>query len=289
MVYDVSRDRTVLFTADVPSAPVWEWDGSQWTSIQPEGDQLPATSIDSYGLVYDRARQAVLLFGQFSEQTGPENPPSSIWQWRPDLPRWVPVESNGRYGEDFIEVAYDESRGASVWYQSTDRDQHGTAQPVSRTFELLNTAWTLLPGDQPPARRLPSIAFDATRSSLVLFGGSGPLGASPYNADTWTLESGGWAQFATASAPVARELANMTSAGCRGTVLFSGIESTDNLLVDTWIWADGQWSEARVPHRPLPRLRAGIAYDEKRDQVLVFGGHNQPVNLDDFWTLAPTR
>jgi hypothetical protein len=55
---------------------------------------------------------------------------------------------------------------------------------------------------------------------------------------------------------------------------------------ETWIWQGGKWTELTLPNSPAPRVFAGMAYDEKRGQVVLFGGQSVANGgaLQDTWT-----
>jgi hypothetical protein len=55
---------------------------------------------------------------------------------------------------------------------------------------------------------------------------------------------------------------------------------------ETWIWKGGKWTELTLSNSPEPRVFAGMAYDEARGQVVLFGGQSvaDGGQLQDTWT-----
>lgn len=55
---------------------------------------------------------------------------------------------------------------------------------------------------------------------------------------------------------------------------------------ETWIWQRGKWTALTLSTSPEPRVFAGMAYDEARGQVVLFGGQSVATGgqLQDTWT-----
>ena len=56
---------------------------------------------------------------------------------------------------------------------------------------------------------------------------------------------------------------------------------------ETWIWKGAKWTELTSANGPRPRVFAGMAYDEARGQVVLFGGlpvEGDGSHLMDTWT-----
>jgi hypothetical protein len=74
------------------------------------------------------------------------------------------------------------------------------------------------------------------------------------------------------------------------TVLFGTASQTPadpaSAKAETWIRAGGKWTQLALPSSPAPRVFAGMAFDEKRGQVVLFGGQSVTNGgmLQDTWT-----
>jgi len=135
----------------------------------------------------------------------------------------------------------------------------------------------------PDARCCPSMVFDWTHYSTVLFGGNDVSGNL---ADTWKLGEGGWFQLTPATSPPARSAAGMAFDAATGTVvLFGGSNGTD--LNDTWIWDGTTWAQVLTSKAPSGRRwdTQGMAYDAATGNVVLFGGvTSDGTMLGDTWT-----
>ena len=67
----------------------WAWDGAQWTQVSTQG---PPARFPG-GLIYDSARQEVLLYsGHFAESTGEFIGYDDLWAW--DGTSWREISQN---------------------------------------------------------------------------------------------------------------------------------------------------------------------------------------------------
>ncbi len=119
-----------------------------------------------------------------------------------------------------------------------------------------------------------SLAYDATRERVVMFGG----------ADNTTYELGdvGWEIRATPiSPPSRRDAALVYDAARRRVLLFGGLSTSR--LNDTWEWNGNAWRIAQPDSRPRARFAMGAAYDATTKRVLVVGGSDGVFELDEMW------
>ena len=69
-------------------------------------------------------------------------------------------------------------------------------------------------------------------------------------------------------------------------ILFGGVDAA-GFRGDTWAWGDGRWTKLadESPTGPQPRVMGYLAYDRRRDRVVLFGGRKGWPNgdLDDTW------
>jgi len=157
------RETIVLFGGQTNTASndTWEWDGTRWEekkpAIKPIGRRL-------HGLVYDEARERVVLFGGDSGGTSQ----SDLWEWDgstwerrfPDPPNQVPG------GRSSHLLAYDSARGTVVLYGGIGFTY------LSDTWEWNGTSWrNTTPALSPPVRYQSALAYDGARRRVVLIGG----------------------------------------------------------------------------------------------------------------------
>jgi len=118
------------------------------------------------------------------------------------------------------------------------------------------------------------MAYDSNRGRTVLFGGSA-IPPAPFN-DTWEWDGENWTQMAD-SGPPGREAAAMAYDAQRNqTVLFGGGATTagvSHIMGDTWSWDGRNWTQL-ADSGPLPRTSFAMAYDSKRQRIVLFGGEH---------------
>ena len=131
-----------------------------------------------------------------------------------------------------------------------------------------------------PARYLAGAAYDSGRRQLVVFGGR--VGKEAFaRGDTWIWDGSAWHDRSDASVGIREHHTMAYDASRERTVMYGGtIPAADTpprspaartWPADIWEWDGARW------HRPEasgPGARNGtaIAYDERRKQVVLFGG-----------------
>jgi hypothetical protein len=128
-------------------------------------------------------------------------------------------------------------------------------------------------------------AYDVARRRFVLHGGCGQLDQTL--GDTLEFDGAAWRQVAT-DGPGSRGLAGMVFDTTRNVaVLFGGMSCGRDArrFDDMWEWDGVQWRPVEQSgDRPAARNSFGIAYDQLRRELVVFGGldaDNRP--LSDTW------
>lgn len=157
---------------------------------------------------------------------------------------------------------------------------------LNDTWAWNGQGWTQLQlATAPPPRVDASMAYDAARGRLVLFGGVGNTGEAL--GDTWTWDGHSWTQQHPPLSPPARGSASMAYDAARQQVVLFGGENTEQrtptLLNDVWTWDGHTWTQQRPAKSPVARSQAAMAYDATRQVVVLFGGTTGSP-LDDTWT-----
>jgi hypothetical protein len=140
-----------------------------------------------------------------------------------------------------------------------------------------------------------AMAYDPENHGVILFGGSEvihqPDGTNLGQAvaDTWLWDGRSWRRLEVAGPPArSAEMAAYDSAH-HEIVLFGGSGPAGigqaKLFQDTWTWDGSRWEEQHPAHVPNPRMRAAIAFDERRGVVAMFGGEGEgTVTYNATWT-----
>jgi len=264
-----------------------------------------------HGLVYDAARDRVVLFG--GDPGGA--PLADTWHWDGTL--WTQVADTGPSARHSVAMAYDSAAqrvvlfgGASgstffgdTWeWDGTEWTQVADTGPLARaslamahdgvrgrtvlfggaaagaltgdTWEWDATEWTQVQDVGPSARRGHAMTFDATASRVLLFGGAGADGAGLN--DTWGWDGTAWTQVAD-TGPDPRAASALVGNGV--VVLFGGVNSINPGLPpvsrvmygDSWRWEGNAWTKIQ-DIGPAPRWGHGMAYRSAAGRIVLFGG-----------------
>jgi len=286
-----------------------------WTQKQDIGPRPRA----AHAMVYDAARQRVVLFGGDSLANALF---ADTWEW--DGETWTQVQDIGPSARAFHAMAYDSARGRTVlfggrapaglsgdtwewdgenWTQVADtgpvkRSGHAMAFDSQRqrvllfggesgsrlddTWEWDGNEWVQQDDTGPSPRAFAAMAYDSARRRMVLFGGAA---ADPGLGDTWERDATGWSQKSDFG-PDPCAGAAMVFRGGR-VALFGGIGSVGAFPINppgppvfSRTWEwDGHHWTARQDMGPGPRVFHAMAFDEERKGVILFGG--SPVALND--------
>ena len=267
MVYDSRRGVVVHFgggdNGRATSGETWEWDGTRWAKRDITG---PPPRF-SHNMVYDSRRGRVVLFGG-----GPYNslPYGDTWEY--DGARWEQKATTGPGPRGGFGMAYDSAREKTVLYGGgvdagipADRD----------TWEWDGVRWTRVATPGPSGAAFTRMAYDARRGRVVAFGGRGG------GAETWEWNGEHWTKVATGGLPP-RDHHSMTYDSRRGRVMVFGgggqptgvgtYASPNAWLSDLWEWDGSRWSRL-AEHGPPQRVAiAGLAYDDRRGRLVLYGG-----------------
>jgi hypothetical protein len=269
LVFDVGRGRVVSVGGLSPSgasSEVWEWDGANW-ELRFQPPRPPGRQ--QHGLVYDSRRNRTLLFGGYFTLSQPLF--SDTWEW--DGLQWSerhPVQRPpARFGHGCV---FDPARARAIVFGGADR-----LGVFADTWEWNGDDWLrFTPVSSPSPRHLPALAFDSARGRTVLFGGISDLFNGRLLVDTWEWDGKDWverfpAQSPPACGPMAYDAARKRS------VLITLI------TFETWEWDGTDWFRRFPRDRPSPVASAGIAYDEARSRIILFGGAAGSSTSDATW------
>jgi hypothetical protein len=275
LAYDTAGARLVMFGGfHVSGAPgsygdTWALAGGVWTQIIPEASGPGAR--DSFGMVYDAARQKVVLFGGYFpdviELTGNSWALATVVDWPP--------------GQDSHAMAYDSDRDIVFLY--------GGGSVESWELNLASASWTRFNPSGPNGRTGFTLAYEPTRRKMLLFGGrqrsTGTVGSRLGDTWEWDTTAHTWTNVTPATSPQARDDHAMAfdPAHNRG-VMFGGRDVNGTPLGDTWLWTGTAWANVTATASgPSARYGAAIAYDAVRRVIVLFGGNNGSQNLNDVW------
>lgn len=138
----------------------------------------------------------------------------------------------------------------------------------------------VVPGQTPPLRLWPAMAYDGDRDRAVVFGGMNGK-ASPQG-DLWEWTGSSWVTATPAGArPSERAGAAMAYDPVRKQVVMFGgvgiIGAGMNFLAETWAWDGAQWTALCTTspcqdHVPPARVWSSLTYDAAMGVSVLFGG-----------------
>ncbi|MFT3840494.1 MAG: hypothetical protein QM723_26125 [Myxococcaceae bacterium] len=140
---------------------------------------------------------------------------------------------------------------------------------------------TWVPVGLPPRGRT-TLAYDAARQRVVLFGGIS-FGLIPLD-DTWEWDGQQWELQTPTSRPPARSGHVMAYDSIRQrVVLFGGGFLSTGQFNDTWEWDGTTWVQRSVTTAPSMRTGAVMASDTTRHRLVLYGGNDQGTAATDTW------
>jgi hypothetical protein len=321
MAFDGSRNKVVVVGGfDIASggslADVWDWDPTTgvWTQRM-TGAESPMPSPRQYAsLVSDDARARLELiagattvdpYGKGGTGGIIIYPPGmygttgsrEVWELDPAKPaftdRTAPLDvPSPRAGHC---MAYNPSTGLTYVYGGSDPM---TGQLLDDLWAWDGKTWAEIASDvRPPGRSDSAMAFDPSRKSLILYGGSSTMGEG---SDTWEWTPGkGWAQLFPKTSPDTLFGHGMVTDTTRNKILLFGGMSymwrdpyKDPMRNDIWEW-DGTamtWTN-RTPiassGMPMGREYPLMAYDSGQKKMFVYDGANYGSNMTVYWEWDP--
>ncbi|MFB9279594.1 S-layer homology domain-containing protein [Cohnella cellulosilytica] len=205
-------------------------------------------------------------------------------------PPWKEVDhsSPGPEARFASAMAYDEDSGNTLLFGGVDVNH----DDLDDTWMWDGRNWTDVtpadPGDSPVSRIYAEMAYAGPGKGMLLFGGN--IGPDISN-ETWVWDGTKWHNATpadtTANYPPGRTEFSMAYIG-GGEILLYGGWGEGGDLNDTWIWNGTSWREATPADpndSPTTINRTSIAYDQKNDQVVLFGGYtnNAPYVSSTTW------
>ena len=297
----IVNPRTLDPITEYPVDETWTWGGHTWTEAHPAS--TPPMTLDA-AMAYDGDTKQVVLFGGYlvDPATGTLTPSDQTWLW--DGSNWHMAQPVSRPSPRAgASAAYDSTRHRVVLFGGYGGPRCA-ADPVhacsdqSDTWTWDGSSWSLAATSGPRARAVTGLADDPATHTVVLFGGAFDHSNATYSTsyETWTWNGTTWTQQHPTTAPGARIRAAMSEEGS-GLSLFGG-ESLSapglGLVDDTWTWDGSAWHQLQS----VPSARDGVAtaYDQARNQLVVFGGESYPVDgvtqlvdaVGDTWTWDST-
>jgi hypothetical protein len=244
-----------------------------WTQLTPA--PYPNTSQRrAGGIAFDPIQGKLLMYGGL--QSSPSLNLGDTWTfdgatWTQLTPATTPPV---RWGHHMV---FDTRRACIVTFGGRSP---GATQDASDTWEWTGVDWRqVLTANAPRPRSFYGLAYDERRGRTVLFGGQLggfiPTGGN----ETWEYNGVDWTRATPAYVMPGLESPAMAYDSGRGVVvMFGGWDG--NVSIDhreTWEYDGVDWVLRPTANAPLSGYRAGIAYDQDRGRLVLYGGYSGSV------------
>ncbi len=267
---------------------IWCWDGQRWRELRGIEHVEPRNRAAT---AWDSTREQLVVFGgrAFADKA------DSSETWLLDRPAWDPAAPPGserppwrrlgppppRFGlEDGM--AFDRGREVVVMLGGVHRDRVATD-----AWEWSDTGRWARAGETPPAipranpgspRYAHATASHPTDGGILVYGGRLDESTQEHPGYLWHRDDGRWtAVGAIEGGPGRRYGHAMVAAPARGSVFLFGGSSLDvNGREKLWEWtaSDRTWRDHEGPGVDPLRNMPGLAWDEKREVLILYGGRN---------------
>lgn len=292
MVYDPVDNYVVLFGGAGSSGPIgdtWTYSNGVWTQLSPSSS--PSARYLAYA-TWDSADGYLLLFGGYDSSTATAF--NDTWtflhgSWVQLSPATAPApRCRGA-------IAFDPSDKYVVLYGGSG-SLTGTTF-FSDTWNFSKGVWTNLTtsvtGKPGPLFRV-SASEDIADGSVVMFGGCTSSTCNPTSSLTWTYQNLTWTKQAPSSVPGGRAYTALTyDPQASAVLMFAGDnEATNTAYDDTWLYANGSWTQLTSQLTTAPSTRAFemMAFDAGDGYVVLWGGQNPSTvtYFNDTWAFGPS-
>ncbi len=272
LAYDSARQRILMFGGQSGDAAIgypstlWAWDGARWTCLSADG---PPGRVDAT-LVNDPDRGVIVLYGgrrRSGEQTTVLH---DTWEWNGR--QWDLRDTIGPGRREHMVAAFDTRTHSVVLHGGGAGD---TA--LDDTWRWSGTRWTQM--ETRVTRPVIANSLVARPSGALLIAAEAPDSLGAFRAALYEVRHEQWA-VVDSTGPRFSPQASSTLAGGGNVLMFAGWEADGRANTITWTEREG-W---HVHNDPRVRRRgAPVAYDARRNRVVIYGGDDARSVLADTW------
>jgi N-acetylneuraminic acid mutarotase len=250
--------------------------------------------------VADEASNQIVLFGGNDGPIINQRPSAAYlddtWLFEPGL-GWKEVSGDGPSARSRYAASYDPEGRRMLLFGGRWREAGTTGNYTLYNdlwaFDFVSESWTRLDdGTGPSGRYYPVSAWQD--GTLYLYGGAINANALAINASselwTWSADDGWEEQPTSGTPPSSRVFYGSAHDASRGRlILFAGQRGDFqsqayndlfalDLAAGAWTELDGGGNSA-----PFTRMHPALQYDTSRDRVMMFGGHTDIGDDNDYW------
>jgi len=250
----------------------WAWDGFLWTKINTAHNPPYCRFISC--ISYDSKRDRIVVFGGFGASNDLWEFDSTEWDWVNVIPASVPIAYDAAMG--FDNIANSTYLIGTEYYMEV------------LTWLWDGSKWEIVNIGGLPERNYVAYAVDESRGIGVLFGGRAVVDRRL--GDTWEFDGTNWIEVLPGSDPNRPPHRYVSALGYDGSneqmILFGGyhlaFDGSQVYLDDTWARKDGSWTELNPPVSPNRRYAHAMAWDDYRQELVLFGGRDRTAGADIF-------
>ncbi|MFO0858885.1 MAG: kelch repeat-containing protein [Phycisphaerales bacterium] len=272
VVFDSARSRIVLAGGQA-NRNTWDYDGTTWV----QRALIPSNGRDEHAMAYDPFNGRCLLYGGILNSATPQR---DMLAFDGATNTWTTAWSRSDLGpRDLFGLCYDEVGGRSIVQGGALVTRAGIVQQFgAATFAFSGDAWTVPAATGSPGTRFfHPLVYDSSRRAVLMYGGATSNGSSNATARLWELNlaSMTWSDLGVQAPGQRYDHAAAFDRVRNKMVIQGGIDDLGVRKGDTWIYdvTAGSWTQ-HPDSEPNPGLRngAGMAFDEHRGVVVLFGG-----------------
>lgn len=282
-------------------ADTWEWDGLGWQSVT-AASAPPARAGHTVAL--DGRRGTLLLFGGAG---GPESAPQPLadtWEYQGESAGWRRLATNGPPARTQAAMASAAISAAGAPGVLLHGGLDASGNTLGDTWLWDGQGWSApplmsdpcapvppSPATLPRCRRQAALIAAPAGHALLVGGRLGPAGAAAPELDdqVWQWDGARWSPAPIYRPPTVLGRYGHAGVGAPGQAALVALgDSPGGLRQDSFLLdlGSGQFAPQLGP-APPPRAEAAVAYDEERDEVLLFGGRGDSALLGDTWSFTP--
>jgi hypothetical protein len=288
LIYDPEIERVVLINGAQESGSakpteLWTWDGTTWELLDEAGPEAR-----SYGSVArDPERGLVLVHGGMSSSGVRFD---ETLEWDGEMWTTAPSGDAGPGDREGAGLAWDPATKRMLLFGGAS---NGELPP--ETWSWSGTDWTQVADGGPRSRFVNLMTDDHSGAGGVLLqGGHWVEGDGGGNLDdTWHWDGEAWTEVPRGGPGPGPRVNSQGAWDERlgGIVMFGGGQGAtpDTGTNDTWLWTtDDGWTQMDTPTAPSQRNAHGLAFDSKRQVLVLVGGIDRPGGAQrlDVWELG---
>jgi len=277
MAYDAASEKIIVFGGFDGNGylnDTWAFDGVTWTQIT---TNTPPPARAAAQMAYDGVTHQVVLFGGYDGR----NYLGDTWLWDGTTSQWTQAAPVHHPKPVTGPMLFPDPNGRVDLFGGFDGHFYQLTM-----WQWNRSDWRRLSlATVPYARSSAAVAINPTIDQVVLFGGLGdvnPTNTWTYGDNTWTLQS------PVTQPPLVYAASAAFDPHINAVILFGGGSGgIDQNTTWRWFAPRGDWKQMLTTQSPPPREGAGMVHLPALGHVILFGGQNSEIPMNDTWEFMP--